>query len=157
MEITLFRGRCRVWVRLPQHLAQAFHHMMLRRVLVGKAHEYLPVIPADTPRLVDRQLLLDGDVHAEMQERIGRCRRPASRGIRTSLYGSLIRFLEKIALARRLGMFEKRMIFGVPQDHLRDELFHALQRTPFAVRAPGAGKYLACLCSILTEEHSLEF
>ena len=114
--------------------------MMLRRVLVGKAREYLLVITADPPGLVDRQLLLDGDVHAEMQERIG-----------------LARFRKIIALARRLGMFEKSMIFGVPQDHLHDEFFHALQRLSLAVRAPGAEKYLACLCSILTEKHSLEF
>ena len=111
--------------------------MMLRRVLVGKAHEYLLVITADTPRLVDRQLLLDGDVHTEMQERIG-----------------LARFRKIIALARRLGMFEKRMIFRVPQNHLHDELFHALKRASLAVRAPGAEKYFARLSAILPREHT---
>ncbi len=75
-------------------------------------------------------------MHAEMQKRIG-----------------IARFRKIIALARGLGLLENRVIFGMSQEYLHNQFFHAFKRATFSMRAPGAKKYLTCLPAVLAGQH----
>ena len=52
-------------------------------------------------------------------------------------------FRQVIPFPVTLGLIEQGVIFGVAQDDLDDELFHAFERPARAPGAPGAEKNLA--------------
>jgi hypothetical protein len=54
----------------PQHLAEAFHHLMLRLVRRIEPLGQRLVRGADAARLVHRHLLADRQVHRQVQERV---------------------------------------------------------------------------------------
>lgn len=72
----------------------------------------------DATRLIECELFLDGDVHAEVQERVGRFR-----GV--------------IPVSGARGIFEQGVIFRVPERHRHDQRFDTFERSVFAAPPPG--------------------
>ena len=136
VEIDRLLGSGGMTVCQPQHFTETFHHVVLNGVLVRMPAQKFLINPANAGWLINGQLLYDGDMHAEMKEGIG-----------------FTRLWKIIAFARDLGLFQRGMIFGMPQQHLHDQFFHAFERSSFAVRVPRAEKNLARLSAILANEH----
>ena len=69
-HVGLAIGRAGVALRVGQHLAQAFHHLVVRRVQIaplgGQQFHRLPY----AARLIDAALLADRQVHRQVQERV---------------------------------------------------------------------------------------
>ena len=61
-----------VALRLPDHFAETFHHAVLRIVFRFELPRQAREMCADSRRLVDGDLFLDGEVHHQVQEGVGR-------------------------------------------------------------------------------------
>ena len=105
-------------LRLPQGLAQAFQHAVLGAVFVGRTATEFRVLRADAARLVESQLFLDGDVQPEVQERVL----------------TLVR--QPVAFRAGVGIFQKRMVFGMAQGNGDNGAFRTFQRLAVEIPAP---------------------
>ena len=86
-------------LRLPQHLTQTFHDLVGRRVRIATlAGQPLPG-STDSGRLIDGQLLGNGEVHGQMQERIA------------TTVGCVEAFADRV-----LGIVQERVVFRVGFD-----------------------------------------
>ena len=64
-------GRTTGALAFPQHLSQAFHRVVVRAVQgIALVREQLHRL-ADAARLVNRALLADGQMHGQVQKRVG--------------------------------------------------------------------------------------
>ena len=82
--------------------------MVQRLVAVARARKQRFPVAADARRLVDRQLLLERHVQAHVQKRIG--------------------LVHVVAVAVAPGIGEHPVVFGMLEDHLEGEAFHAGER-----------------------------
>ena len=136
LEIDPFIRRGALALRLPQHFTQTFHDPVLGRMLIRELFKQFPIITADAFRLIDRQLLLDGNMHTQVQKRVG-----------------LTRIRRVIPVKRRYWCVEQRVIFRMTQGDLDYKLFHALELPAFTMGTPGAKENLACFPAIPAAEH----
>ena len=99
-------------------------------MFIGQPREQPLVMRADTARLVERELFLDGDVHAEVQERIGRFR-------------GHLRVPGEVKSRLRLRPapdLQQRVVFRVPERHRHDQRLDAFERQVFSMPAAQARK-----------------
>ena len=89
-------------LRGPDHFPQAFEHRVQRRVLVAARGADPLEMGANARRLVDRELLGDGEVQRQVQERI-----------------DLAALRLPVAIEMALRRFEDRVVFRVERDQLR--------------------------------------
>ena len=85
---------------------------------------------AYTHRLIDRELLLDGDMHTHMQKRIG-----------------IPHFWRVILVAITFNIIEYSVVFRVQQDYPQRHILHPREHFPMAVLMPGIEEELASLIS----------
>ena len=107
-------------LRLPDHFPETFHHAMLRIVLRVELPRQAREMCAYTRRLANGNLLLDGEVHHQVQERIGR---------------AVLRQVVLILVAFRV--FQRGVIFRVFGDELRGEVFQRREQFTGPAFAPG--------------------
>jgi len=86
---------------LPDHFAETFHQRVQRRVRVAPGGAQPFVVRDDSRGLIDRQLLGDGEMQRQVQERID-----------VSLLGPIV------AVQPRVG-FEHRVVFRMDRDQPR--------------------------------------
>ena len=103
-EVDRSIGRRAIALRLPDHLAQAFGELVQGGVLVAARGAQTLEMRAHTPRLVDSDLLGDGKVQRQMQERIDRAR-----------------FRRKVLVQMAFGIVEDSVVFGVQRDQARGD------------------------------------
>src|SRR5688572_17104913 len=107
---------------MPQHLGKALDRMVQRLVAPGAAPQKRLPAPADAGRLVDRELLLEREMQAHVQEGIG--------------------LVGVVALHIPLRLLQHAVVFGVLQDDVERGRLDAYQRDRLPVFAPGAEKHL---------------
>src|SRR5690606_9937057 len=104
---------------MPDDLAETFEHVVLRIVLALARAQALVLRPY-AGRLIDRQLLLDREVQAQVQERI-----------------DLAAFRRIVAIAMTFGRGDDRLIFGMVEQDLQRHGLEPGQRLPGAILTPG--------------------
>ena len=85
-------------------------------MFIGQPREQPLVMRADTARLVERELFLDGDVHTHVQERV-----------------RLATLREVVPVPGPRRMLQQRVVFRVPERHRHDQRLDAFERQVFAM------------------------
>ena len=112
---------------VPQGFAQAFHDRMLGVVNLERLTQAL-VFGANTRRLVDADLLGDGQVQRKVQE-----------GVHASGFG------RELLFQRAFGLLEQGVLFRVLGDQVGGDGFRAGEDFARAVLAPGVAEEAADL------------
>ena len=108
-------------LRSPDHLTQAFEQRVQRRVLVAARGPDPVELGTNARRLIDRELLGDGEVQRQVQERIG-----------------LAALRLPVAIEMSLGRLDDRVVFRMERDQLRRRLLERRERLARAKLRPGA-------------------
>jgi hypothetical protein len=108
---------------MPDHLPQAFHHLVLGTMLVAMAQGQLGVERADAEGLVDGALFLDGHMQTHVQEGVG-----------------LTHFRRPFLFQVLFRMIQDGVVLGVVYKNGKHDLFQIRQHAAGLVFFPGFKK-----------------
>jgi hypothetical protein len=103
VEIAPLVERSLIALQGPDGLREAIHDPVLRLVGVSRLLQQMLIQPPDARRLIDTQLIEDGDVQTHVQE-----------GVRFAMFG------QEIPLQGGIGIADERLVFGVLAQDLDD-------------------------------------
>ena len=129
---------CLVALQCPERLGEAFHDAVLGLVRVAGGLHQAAIEPPDARRLIDAQLLEDGEVQAHVQEWIG-----------FALLGEIV------TLQGLLGLRHETVILGVSVQDLDDLSLDRLQGLPGLGLQP-SGDEGATMAFTVVCEHGVE-
>lgn len=123
-------------LRLVQHLAQAFHGLVHGIVPALMAMQELVNAVPNAGRLVNAVLLLEGEVHGEVQKGV-----------------DLPIFNREISLEHLIGIIEKVVVLGVKGDPVGRQVLNRRQWQALAMPLPGSNEKVSNLFSRGLKNH----
>lgn len=121
---------------LPERFGQAFHDVVLGLVIIAVGPAERRKVCTDAGWTVDGQLLLDGDMHGHVQERI-----------------RFTQFRSPVPVGAGVWLVEQWLVFGMAQGDSDHQPLDTLQLPSCPMLLPGIEEHLAQLAPVLPEEH----